>query len=212
MWATYSSTSDRDAALSVTNDSRGFPWLSLRGQSLGVCPVVMTPNGGTDFSQLGEQVVRWADGESFEGIPYADMPKDYWDSAARLAKLAPWEIDECVLFPHHALVWEDLLWNDEYATKVNMSAWNRWAVEVAQTGRGRLHPVGHVRLDVDPRWLEAELGSLASAGIRLAMMAPTLVGGRRFVTPQIRSTLGVICCLQHCPYVSRKLQNATRPR
>jgi hypothetical protein len=52
-----------------------------------------------------------------------------------------------------------------------MTAWNRWASAVAAEGGGRLHPVGHLTLrDVD--WLLAQLGQLATAGVRLAMIAP----------------------------------------
>ena len=61
-----------------------------------------------------------------------------------------------------------------------MRAWNRWCGVVAL--QPRLHPVGHLSLR-DPGWLDAELGTLAAAGVKLAMIAPALVDGRPLSHP-----------------------------
>jgi predicted TIM-barrel fold metal-dependent hydrolase len=58
-----------------------------------------------------------------------------------------------------------------------MGAWNRWCAEVSASGGGRLHPVGHVTLR-DAVWLDAQLGALSRAGVRMAMVAPAPVDGR----------------------------------
>jgi predicted TIM-barrel fold metal-dependent hydrolase len=63
-----------------------------------------------------------------------------------------------------------------------MAAWNRWCATVAREGGGRLHPVAHLTLR-DGAWLEAQLGALAGAGVRLAMIAPALVDGRPLSHP-----------------------------
>jgi predicted TIM-barrel fold metal-dependent hydrolase len=51
-------------------------------------------------------------------------------------------------------------------------------------GDGRLHPVAHVTLR-DRDWLLAQLGALATAGIRLALIPPALVDGRRLSDPEL---------------------------
>src|SRR5207253_2689955 len=62
--------------------------------------------------------------------------------------------------------------------------WNRWAVEVRQEGKGRLHPVAHLTLrDLD--WLDEQLAYLASNGVRLAMIAPALVDGKSLSHPDL---------------------------
>jgi predicted TIM-barrel fold metal-dependent hydrolase len=105
------------------------------------------------------------------------LPDDYWNPAARLSKLAELGVDEAALFPNYGLAWERTLDADLPALRANMAAWNRWALEVAAEGEGRLHPVAHLTLrDLD--WLEKQLGRLARGGVRLAMIAPALVDGR----------------------------------
>ena len=70
---------------------------------------------------------------------------DDWHIEERTrAQLDRLGLDEAFLFPNYGLVWEHNLVNDLEATKTNMGAWNRWAVEVAADGRGRLHPVAHL--------------------------------------------------------------------
>ncbi len=66
----------------------------------------------------------------------------------------------------------------------NMRAWNRWCATVAAEGRGRLHPVAHLSLR-DADWVEAELRTLAAAGVRLAMIAPAIVDGKPLSHPDL---------------------------
>jgi predicted TIM-barrel fold metal-dependent hydrolase len=91
-------------------------------------------------------------------------------------------IDEAIVFPNYGLVWERTLSADRRALLANMAAWNRWCEAVAQEGRGRLHPVAHLTLR-DPAWLESQLRTLGGAGVRLAMIAPSLVDGRPLSHP-----------------------------
>lgn len=57
-----------------------------------------------------------------------------------------------------------------------MTAWNRWIVEIASEGDGRLFPVAHLSLrNLD--WLESQLTALENGGIRIALIAPSLVEG-----------------------------------
>src|SRR5437899_12392719 len=105
------------------------------------------------------------------------LPRLFWDPATRRDALDELGPDEAVVFPNFGLLWERPLADDLEATKVNMTAWNRWAVEVRQEGKGRLHPVAHLTLrDLD--WLDEQLAYLASNGLRLAMIAPGLADGK----------------------------------
>jgi predicted TIM-barrel fold metal-dependent hydrolase len=110
------------------------------------------------------------------------LPRDYWEPAARLAKLSELGLDEAVLFPNYGLLWERKLQSSLPALLANMGAWNRWCATVAQEGMGRLHPVAHLTLR-EPRWLETQLAELAKAGVRLAMIAPSIVNGRPLSHP-----------------------------
>jgi hypothetical protein len=91
-------------------------------------------------------------------------------------------IDEAVCFPNFGLLWERRLSGSLPALTANMGAWNRWCAGVVADGGGRLHPVAHLTLR-DPDWLEGQLASLAAAGVRLAMIAPAPVDGRRLSHP-----------------------------
>ena len=68
------------------------------------------------------------------------------------------------MFPNYGLLWERRLASSLPALTANMTAWNRWCAEVRREGRGRLHPVAHLTLR-DPDWLEAQLDTLAAAGV-----------------------------------------------
>jgi predicted TIM-barrel fold metal-dependent hydrolase len=93
-------------------------------------------------------------------------------------------VEQAVLFPNYGLAWERTLSADRDALLANMAAWNRWCETVVREGRGRLHPVAHVSLrDLD--WLERQLARLAAKGVRLAMIAPALVDGRRLSHPDL---------------------------
>src|SRR5439155_1090786 len=106
-----------------------------------------------------------------------ELPRDYWDAAARAERLAAMGVDETVVFPNFGLLWERTLDADLGALTANMTAWNRWCASVAVDGRGKVHPVAHVTLR-DERWILDELARLERDGVRLAMVAPALVDGR----------------------------------
>ena len=180
LWARYADPAARGDALVIADDELGHPWLTWRGQRLGLADVQWP--GETDA--IGERRERVR-----QGLPplarYDEiLPADYWDPSARVARLDQLGVDEAALFPNYGLAWERSLDADLASLLLNMGSWNRWAVEVAAQGRGRLHPVAHLTLrDLD--WLEKQLGELARGGVQLAMIAPALVDGRPLSHPSL---------------------------
>lgn len=178
LWRDHIDPGLRDEALRIEEDATGTPRLRWRGHELGIAEVQIP--GRSD--EVGERHRR-----AREGLPPlagydAVLPRDYWEPAARAAKLAALGVDEAVLFPNYGLLWERALHVSLPALCANMAAWNRWCAAVAADGGGTLHPVGHCTLR-DPDWLERELAALARAGVRLAMIAPSLVDGRPLSHP-----------------------------
>jgi predicted TIM-barrel fold metal-dependent hydrolase len=173
LWRRYADPGDREDALAILDDELGHAWLTWRGRRLGIADVQWP--GETDA--IGERRQRMRRGEP-PLARYDDvLPDDYWNPAARLSRLGELGVDEAALFPNYGLAWERTLDADLPALRVNMAAWNRWALEVAAEGEGRLHPVAHLTLrDLD--WLEEQLARLARGEVRLAMIAPALVDGR----------------------------------
>jgi len=180
LWQRYSDPSRRDDALAIVDDDLGHPWLTWRGQRLGLADVQWP--GETDAIGARRQRVR-------DGLPpearYDDvLPDDYWNPTARLTKLDALQLDEAALFPNYGLAWERTLDAHLPSLLSNMGAWNRWAGEVAAQGEGRLHPVAHLTLrDLD--WLDAQLEALSRSGVQLAMIAPALVDGRPLSDPSL---------------------------
>jgi hypothetical protein len=179
LWREHIDPAQRDDALALEDDALGHTWLRWRGRTLGVADVQVP--GETDA--IGERRRR-----ERAGLPplwrYDDaLPRDYWDPAARAAKLAALGVDEAVLFPNYGLGWERRLdaWSRP-ALLANLRAWNRWCASVVTEGGGRLHPVLHLHLG-DRDWLRSELAAAARAGARLAMIAPALVDGRPLSHP-----------------------------
>ncbi len=173
MWREHIDPAMRDDALRIEDDATGTPRLRWRDREIGIAEV-QVPGRTAD---VGERHRR-----ARAGLPSLEaydeqLPRDYWDPGARLAKLSELGVDEGVLFPNYGLLWERTLHGALPALLANMAAWNRWCATVAQEGRGRLHPVAHLSLR-DPLWLEAQLRELSRAGVRLAMIAPALVDGR----------------------------------
>jgi predicted TIM-barrel fold metal-dependent hydrolase len=179
MWAEHADPSDRELAIEMVDDAVGNVWLEWRGGRLGLVEV-QTP-GETDA--IGERHRRARAGEA-PGVRYGDaLPRDHWDPDARLARLDAMGVDEAVLFPNYGLLWERRLTPDRRALLANLRAWNRWCAIVAATSP-RLAPVGHLSL-LDLDWLDAELATLAAAGVRTAMIAPALVDGRPLSHPDL---------------------------
>ncbi len=178
LWAQHVESKHRDRALSIVDDGLGYSWLALGNRKIEVLGI----HAPGDSSQSGRFRSRLREGLPPE-VPYDGMPKDFWDPAARMSRLDQLGIDESFLFPNCGIMWERALADDLASTTLNMSAWNRRAVEVAHEGGGRLHPVGHLTLrDLD--WFEHEVSRLAAGGVRLAMVAPALVDGRRLSHPE----------------------------
>lgn len=178
LWADRTPARARDKALRILDDEHGYSWLTLGDRRIEVLGV---HHPGT-AAQSGDFRDRLRLGIPPE-VAYDDMPPAFHDPAARLAVLDGFGIDEAVVLPNCGIMWERALEDDLEATTINMSAWNPRAVEVATEGRGRLHPVAHLTLR-DPAWLEAEVDALARGGVRLAMIAPALVDGRRLSHPE----------------------------
>jgi len=180
LWAEHIEPALRGDAIRFVDDRLGHVRLVWRDELLAVADVQLP--GETDA--IGERRRR-----EREGLPplarYDDaLPRDYWDPAARAARLDSMGVDQAVVFPNYGLIWERTLSRDLRALLGNMSAWNRWCEAVVADGKGRLHPVAHLSLrDLD--WLERELARLAAAGVRLAMIAPALVDGRRLSHPDL---------------------------
>jgi predicted TIM-barrel fold metal-dependent hydrolase len=177
-WRNHADPAARDLALRIADDEAGNPWLTWRERRL--VPAMVTYPGRPD--DLGEQFEAVRAGRPPTTRYDDELPRSYWDPTARLGDLDRQGLDAAVVFPNYGLVWERALEDDLEATRVNMSAWNRWAVAVAQEGGGRLLPVAHLTLR-DPEFLEAQLAALARGGVRLAMIGPGLVAGKRLSHP-----------------------------
>jgi hypothetical protein len=173
LWLDHIDPGMRGEALRIEDDAAGTPRLRWAGRELGIAEVQIPGRS----AEVGDRHRR-----ARAGLPPLEpydeaLPRDYWEPAARLAKLADLRLDEAVLFPNYGLLWERSLHASLPALLANMGAWNRWCVTVRQEGRGRLHPVAHLSLR-DADWLEVQLAALDAADVRLAMIAPALVDGR----------------------------------
>jgi predicted TIM-barrel fold metal-dependent hydrolase len=181
MWVEHTPSKDRHLALSVVTDALGFPMLHHGGTSTGTMIQMTTPG---DFAMLGSMKTAQRENRPNPGMHFDELPLAYWQAAARADAVANWGIDLAVLYPQTGFVWEYLLAGDLESTKVNMAAWNRWAVEVAAEGNGRLQPVGHVTLQGDDTsWLEEQLATLSRGDVKMAMFVPSLVNGKRLSHP-----------------------------
>jgi predicted TIM-barrel fold metal-dependent hydrolase len=173
MWLEHIDPGMRADALRIEDDATGTPRLRWRDREIGIAEVQVPGQS----AEVGDRHRRARAGQP-PPEPYDErLPRDYWEPKARLAKLSELGVDEGVLFPNYGLLWERTLHCSLPALLANMAAWNRWCVTVAQEGGGRLHPVAHLSLR-DPVWLQAQLRDLGRAGVRLAMIAPSLVEGR----------------------------------
>ena len=173
LWREHIDPGMRGEALRIEDDATGTPRLRWRDLEIGIAEVQVPSR----TAEVGERHRRARAGLPPPEDYDARLPRAYWEPRARLAKLRELGVDEGVLFPNYGLLWERTLHRSLPALLANMAAWNRWCVTVAQEGGGRLHPVAHLSLR-DPAWLEVQLRDLGRAGVRLAMIAPSLVDGR----------------------------------
>lgn len=180
LWAEHADPAQRDKALRLADDDLGHTWLMLGDRRIHIAEV----HHPGDVDAMGAYRRRVRDGVPPE-VPYDEgLPQEFWDPARRRDRLDEVGQAASVLFPNYGLLWERPLADDLEAQLVNMAAWNRWAVTVAGEGRGRLYPVAHLSLR-DPEWLDAQLRLLAAGGVRLAMIAPALVDGKRLSHPDL---------------------------
>jgi predicted TIM-barrel fold metal-dependent hydrolase len=180
LWRTYCDPADRDVALSLDDDERGYTWLTWRDEPLELADV----HKPGDVGWCGEHRERWRRGEPSSYSYDEILPDSYWDPAARVAWLDATGVDEAVCFPNYGLLWERRLSGDGRALVANMAAWNRWCVEVRSSSSGRLHPVAHLTLR-DTTWAIDQLRMLSDADVRLAMIAPAPVDGRPLSHPDL---------------------------
>ncbi|HEY3095362.1 MAG TPA: hypothetical protein VGK05_00840 [Acidimicrobiia bacterium] len=180
LWADHADPGHRDQVLQIVDDDAGNSWLTWQGRRIVLADV--TVPGETE--EVGARLQRALAGTPPEHRYDDALPLEYWQPAARLAQLDRLGLDEAFLFPNYGLAWEHTLAGDLDATKTNMAAWNRWAIEVAAEGKGRLQPVAHLTLrDLD--WFDEQVAALARGGVRLAMIAPALVDGRPLSHPDL---------------------------
>jgi predicted TIM-barrel fold metal-dependent hydrolase len=178
MWVDHIDPGLSAEALRIENDDLGYAWLTWRGRRLAMADVTIPG----ETARIGRQRRRQRVGQPSEYAYDEALPADFWEPSARVVRLDGFGVDSAVLFPNFGLLWERRLSESLPALTANMAAWNRWAATVATEGGGRLHPVGHLTLR-DGDWLLARLRELATAGIRLAMIAPALVDGRPLSHP-----------------------------
>jgi predicted TIM-barrel fold metal-dependent hydrolase len=178
MWAEHIDPDAREDALRLEDDDRGYTWLTWRGGRLGLADV----HRPGDTASCGHHRERLRLGDRSEYGYDETLPAAYWDPAARVGWLDTVGLDEAVCFPNFGLLWERRLSGSLSALTANMAAWNRHCATVAAEGGGRLHPVGHLTLR-DADWAERQIGELATAGVRLAMIAPGPVDGRPLSHP-----------------------------
>jgi predicted TIM-barrel fold metal-dependent hydrolase len=178
LWSEHIDPAHRHEALSIVDDDLGYAWLTWGDVRLGIADVQFPG----DTKAIADHRTRGADRIPAEYDYDTELPAHYWEPRARVGHLDTMGLDEAVLFPNFGLLWERRLSGSLDALKANMGAWNRWCATVVSEGRSRLHPVAHLTLR-DPEWLEAQLGELSSAGVRLGMIAPAAVDGRPLSHP-----------------------------
>jgi predicted TIM-barrel fold metal-dependent hydrolase len=178
LWSDHIDPALRDEALAIVDDEFGYPWLTWRDRKLDLADVQLP--GQT--AAMGRNRQRCRQHLPPEYVYDEALPAEYWDPAARAEQLTVMGLDAAVLFPNFGLLWERRLSTSLTALTANMAAWNRWCATVVSEGAGRLHPVAHLTLR-DPGWLEGQLTMLASAGVRLGMIAPAAVDGRPLSHP-----------------------------
>src|SRR3954467_11381917 len=178
-WRTHLPRAQQPLALEIVDDDHGYPWLVHGDKRI----TLVEPHRPGKVNAIGAFRQRQLSGLPNE-LDYDGLVADFSDPAARLRFLDDVGLDAAVLFPNYGITWERALADDLPATLANMTAWNRWAVEVAHDGGGRLHPVAHLSLrDVD--WLEGQLTELSARGVRLGLIPPALVDGMPLSAPEL---------------------------
>ena len=185
MWREYADPADRDVALHMATDDLGYTWLMFgdRRLSLG------GPHRPGDVDGIGVFRQRFLDGLPAE-FDLEQFTASYSDPGARLLQLDRAGFDASIMFPNYGISWERPLQHDLRATLANMTAWNRWIVEIAAKGKGRLYPVAHLSLR-NVAWLESQLEALADGGIRHGSDCTGVGGWTTAIAPRARSRSGL---------------------
>ena len=179
MWREYCDPSKRDLAISIEPDEMGYWWLTSRllHRKIGHAWISVPEDG---FVSMGGQMERWREGKPSDINYERDLPAEYWNPSARVAKLDEFGVDQAMLISNWGLQWARGVADRLDIIRANMEAWNRWTVEVQQEGNGRLIGVGHVTMrGADFSWLEDQLRLLSAGGVKAAMVNYGLVDGRR---------------------------------
>jgi predicted TIM-barrel fold metal-dependent hydrolase len=179
MWETYVNPADRDVALKMVTADDGYVWLMFGDQQISLAE----PHYPGAVDGIGQHRQRWLQGLPSE-LNYHEFAASYSDPKARLEQLDANGFESAVLFPNYGITWERPLDDNLRAILANMTAWNRWIVEYATHGGGRLYPVAHLSLR-DADWLESELTALSAGNIRLALISTGLVNGKAFSHPDL---------------------------
>ena len=186
LWRERLPTNQQHLALDLEEDELGYTWLTHKGTRLIQC-YISEPGKLWESYGLPHRRQR-------EGQPalrrYTEMPATYRDPATRRDALSGWGIDEQVIFPNWGLNFGWYLKGDVESEVANITAWNRWAGEVAAEGHGRLRPVGHLTLRADLPWIQQELETLREAGITQVFLPVGLVDGRRMSHPDFDPVWG----------------------
>ena len=178
MWQEYCDPKDRNRVLRMETDDLGYVWL-VSGEG-GERLTLAEPHQPRHPRTIGEYRQRQKDGLP-STLDYPSFSAPYSDPKSIIDHLDRTGFRGAVLFPNYGIVWERKMQDDRPASQANMGAWNRW---IAQIDQPRLHPVGHVTLE-DREWLETQLARLSDHGIRLALIPPALVDGRRLSDPDL---------------------------
>jgi predicted TIM-barrel fold metal-dependent hydrolase len=177
-WSDYIDPSRRADALSISDDELGWPWLAWRGERLTPLEVPIPERS----SLIGDDRQRRLRGErapaSFDEL----VPDTYRSAGARLESMDRFGLDAVVMFPNYGLLWEERLAADRPAQRANARAYNRFAAEVCNEGKGRLFAVAHLMLH-DTAWAVEEIRRVRADGVRLAMVAPAPVEGKPLSHP-----------------------------
>ncbi len=176
MYQDYIGRERRHLAIHIEQDARGWPWLAFKGKRLHFIDDHLPGR----LDRLGERRRRFHDGEP--AVPSLAPPPAASDPAARIELMDRCGSDAAIVFPNLGLLWEDCLREDLPALRANFEAYNNWVLEHLADYSHRIFPAVQLTLR-DLAWFEHELVRCAHAGIRLAMIAPSLVAGRSLADP-----------------------------
>ena len=172
-WSEFIEPAHRADALTITDDQRGWPWLTWRDERLTPLDVPIPERS----SLIGDDRLLRMRGDRAPASFDESVPDTYRSAAARLASLDEFGLDAAVMFPNYGLLWEQRLASDRVAQRANARAYNRFVAGVCADGEERLFGVAHVMLH-DTDWAVDEIARVRAEGVRLAMIAPAPVDGK----------------------------------